>query len=388
MFDIKTEVEQLRNYMIEIRQRFHQYPELAQQEYRTTAMIIEELLKLQIPYKKLNPTGVVGYLGKEGGKAVALRADIDGLSVVEETGHSYASKIPGQMHACGHDGHITGLLGAAAILKKYEAHLNGRVKLIFQPAEENSAGANFIMDQGILDDVEEIFGVHIFSDLEAGTVSIEPGPRMAATDHFTITLTGKAGHAAKPHQCIDTTVAAAALVLNLQTIISRRMNPIEDAVLTIGRLESGTAYNIISGKAVLEGTVRTFSVETEQMIKESIIQVAKDTARLYGAEAKVDYPKSTHPPLINDEEIANRVYQGAKKVFSPEDLRPVSKIMLGEDFANYLKQTKGAFAFVGGGNAQKGIMYPNHHNKFDFDEEALLNASKIYIIYIINTIWC
>ena len=166
------------------------------------------------------------------------------------------------------------------------------------------------------------------------------------------------------------------------------MNPIEDAVLTVGRLESGTAYNVISGKAVLEGTVRTFSVETEQMIKESIIQVAKDTAKLYGAKAVVDYPPSTHPPLINDLEIARRVYEGAKKVFLPENLKPVPQIMLGEDFANYLIKTKGAFAFVGGGKTSKGKQYPNHHNRFDFDNEALLNASKIYIIYIINTIWC
>ncbi|MCI5951472.1 MAG: amidohydrolase [Anaerostipes sp.] len=388
MLDIHKEIGELESELIHLRERFHQYPELACREKKTTEMIIEELIRLHIPYERLEPTGVVGYLGKRRGKTVALRADIDGLAVTEETGLSFQSKISGQMHACGHDGHITGLLGAAAVLKKYEEHLDGWVKLIFQPAEENSKGANLVISQGIMEDVDEIFGVHIFSDLESGRISIDSGPRMAATDHFTITLTGRAGHAAKPHQCIDTTVVAAALVMNLQTIVSRRMNPIEDAVLTVGRLESGTAYNVISGKAVLEGTVRTFSVETEQMIKESIIQVAKDTAKLYGAKAVVDYPPSTHPPLINDLEIARRVYEGAKKVFLPENLKPVPQIMLGEDFANYLIKTKGAFAFVGGGKTSKGKQYPNHHNRFDFDNEALLNASKIYIIYIINTIWC
>lgn len=386
--DVNYEVGAFYEEIKSLRRKFHQYPELALQEDKTTDMIIEELEKLKIPYQRCVPTGVIGFLGKAGGRTVALRADIDGLAVEEQTGLAYASKNPGKMHACGHDGHITGLLGAAMVLKKYEDHLSGRIKLIFQPAEENSRGANLMIDQGVLEDVDEIFGVHIFSDLEAGRISIEPGPRMAATDHFAITLTGKAGHAAKPHQCIDTTVAAAALVMNLQTVISRRIDPIDDAVLTIGRLESGTAYNVISGKAVLEGTVRTFSEETEQRIKESIIQIAEDTAKLYGTGVEVNYPPSTHPPLINDQEIAQRVYAEAEKVFPPESLLPVPKIMLGEDFANYLKKTKGAFAFIGGGKKFDGKNYPNHHNKFDFEEEALLNASKIYIIYIISTIWC
>lgn len=386
--DVNYEVGIFYEEIKSLRRKFHQYPELAEQEKKTTEMIIEELEKLKIPYQRCVPTGVVGFLGKPSGKTVALRADIDGLAVEEQTGLSYASKNTGKMHACGHDGHITGLLGAAMVLKRHEEHLNGSVKLIFQPAEENSRGADLMIEQGILEDVDEIFGVHIFSDLEAGRVSIEPGPRMTATDHFAITLTGKAGHAAKPHQCIDTTVAAAALVMNLQTVISRRIDPIDEAVLTIGRLESGTAYNVISGKAVLEGTVRTFSEETEQCIKESIIQMAEDTAKLYGTGVEVNYPPSTHPPLINDQEIAQRVYAEAKKVFPSESLLPVPKIMLGEDFANYLKKTKGAFAFIGGGKKSDGKSYPNHHNKFDFEEEALLNASKIYIIYIISTIWC
>ncbi|MDO4943360.1 MAG: amidohydrolase [Lachnospiraceae bacterium] len=380
--DIRQEVEQILESLIQLRQKFHRYPEVALHETLTTQMIIEELQKLRIPYECLKPTGVVGFLGMKEGRVVALRADIDGLAVAEETGLPFASEHPGCMHACGHDGHIAALLGAAKILKKYEEEIDGQIRLIFQPAEEISAGADLVIEQGYLNGVDEIFGVHIFSDIPVDCVSIKAGPRMAATDHFTITLTGKSGHAAKPHQCVDTTVAAAALVMNLQTIISRRLNPIEDAVVTVGRLSSGTAYNVISGQAVLEGTVRTFSVETENQIKKWIIQIAEDTAKLYGAKADIDYPESLHPPLINNERIALRVYDQAKEIFCEEQLSGVPKIMLGEDFANYQKKIPGVFAFVGGGRTDGSVNYLNHHGKFDFDDKALFYAVKLHLVYI------
>lgn len=380
--NISQEVEKIQEELVLLRQKFHQYPETALQEKITTRMIREELEKDGIAYDCVDPTGVVAYLGNGTGKTVALRADIDGLLVVEETGLCFASANPGRMHACGHDGHIAGLLGVAKVLKKFESGLNGRIKLIFQPAEENSSGAKAVIDQGYLNDVEEIFGLHIFSDLPSGCVSIEGGARMAATDHFSITITGKSGHAAKPHQCVDATVAAAALVMNLQTILSRRLDPLDDAVLTIGRLQSGTAYNIISGEAVLEGTVRTFSVETEHKIKEMIIQISNDTAHLYGAKAKVDYPGSMHPPLINDAQIAKRIYRKAESVFAPEQLITVPKIMLGEDFANYQTKVPGVFAFVGGGKTDGSENFPNHHSKFDFTDEALISAVKLHLTYV------
>lgn len=385
--DINREIEQIQNEIRALRQQFHRCPELACEEYKTTEMIIAELDKLQIPYERINPTGVVGYVGKKDGKVVALRADIDGLPVQEETGLSYASEHIGKMHACGHDGHITGLLGVAHILKKYEQNLTGLVKLIFQPAEENAVGANLVIEQGFLDDVEEVFGVHIFSDIPVGQISIESGPRMASTDKFMIQLYGKSGHAAKPHLCADATVAAAAIVMNLQTIISRRINPLDDAVLTIGRLQSGTAYNVISGEAILEGTVRTFSVETEKYMKDLLIQTVEQTASIYGTKAIIDYPDSAHPPLFNDVEIANRVFEEAKQIFPQKALRSLPKLMLGEDFANYQKKAKVAFAFVGGGKCDGSTNYLNHHSHFDFDEEALYNAAKMHLLYIKSTIY-
>ncbi len=392
--NVNQEVEAIRDYIIATRRKFHQCPELGMEEFETTRLISEELDALGIPYDRFEPTGLVGYLGPREQMSlpdihtVALRADIDGLLVEEMTGLSFASKNPGKMHACGHDGHITGLLGAAKILKQYEDTIIDAgyvVKLIFQPSEENALGATTIIKQGCLDQVEEIFGIHIFSDIPVGQVSIEAGPRMAATDRFRITIYGKAGHAAKPHQCADATMAAAALAMNLQTIISRKLNPIDAAVLTIGRLESGTAYNVISGQAVLEGTVRTFSVETEEMVKDAMIAMADLTAQMYGCSAEVDYPKSLHGPLINDVAIAERVRKEAKQYFSKEILSYIPQIMLGEDFANYLEHVPGAFAFVGGGKLQEEN-FLNHHNRFDFDEESLLIASKVYILYIISTI--
>ena len=384
--NIREEVESIKAQVLEWRALFHQYPELAQQEYKTTQLIEEILTELQIPWEQMESTGVIGYLGERGGKTVALRADIDGLVVKEETGLPFSSKIPGQMHACGHDGHIAGLLAAAKILKKYEKDIKGCIKLIFQPAEENSAGANLVMDQGHLDDVEEIFGIHIFSDIPSGVVSVEAGPRMAATDHFTITIHGKAGHAAKPHQCIDATIVAAALVMNLQTILSRRMDPLEDGVLTIGKLESGTAYNVISGKAVLEGTVRTFTMEAEEQVRTLVTQMAHDTAKMYGATAEVDYPLPMHPSLINDEAVAERMQPLLQEWFSEEERQKVPKLMLGEDFTNYLQRIPGVFAFVGGGKPGETI-YPNHHNKFDFTEEALTHSAMLHLVYALSTIF-
>ncbi len=398
MFEILKEVDEIRDWIIATRQQFHQCPELGMQEIETTKMIAAHLDELGIPYDRFEPTGLVAYLGAvnvgnvhrflEGTRTVALRADIDGLLVEEQTGLPFASKIPGQMHACGHDGHITGLLGAARILKAHESEIVAAgyvVKLIFQPSEENALGARKIIEQGCLDGVEEIFGVHIFSDIPVGQVSIEAGPRMAATDRFKIRLIGKSGHGAKPHECVDATIAAAALAMNLQTIISRRLNPIEPGVLTIGRLQSGTAYNVISGEAVLEGTVRTFSVETEEMVKQQLIAMAEMTASMYGCDVEVEYPDSLHGPLINDSSIAKRVKDAATSYFGEEAMGYIPQMMLGEDFANYLEKVPGVFAFVGGG--KPGVEnFLNHHNRFDFDEESLIIASKVYIIYIISTI--
>ena len=332
-----------------------------------------------ISYKPLYPTGIVAEIGK-GMEAAALRADIDALKVEEETGCSFGSEHQGYMHACGHDGHAAILLGTAGILKKHEKELSKKVFLVFQPAEETAQGAKLVLESGLLEDVKEIFGLHIFSGIEAGKISLEAGPRMAATDWFSIDIRGKSGHAGKPHLCTDASVIAAATVMNLQTIVSRNTDPLDSAVVTVGKMTSGTARNVISGSARIEGTVRTFSEETERMVKERVIEIAAGTAGQLGGEAAVDYPPSSHPPLVNGESTVERAMRGAGKIFSEKDFVHVPPMMLGEDYSNYLKTIPGAFAFVGGGKDQ----FPNHHSRFDMDEKALESGVKLMLAYVME----
>ena len=247
-------IEERKEEYVRLRRQFHRIPELGFEEKKTTGAICEYLSRLGIQPLPLEPTGVIGYIGPEKGFTIGLRADIDGLPVKECTGKPYQSEHPGMMHACGHDGHIAGLLGAAAILKEIEDQLTVRVKLIFQPSEENTLGAKRIIGQGVLEDVNAIFGLHLFSDMQTGVISIEEGPRMAQTDRFVINFYGKSGHAGKPHQCVDATVMASDFVMSVQTIVAREINPVEGAVVTIGSFHSGTQYNIISGQATIEGT--------------------------------------------------------------------------------------------------------------------------------------
>ncbi|MDO4977711.1 MAG: M20 family metallopeptidase [Eubacteriales bacterium] len=292
LFELRKKEEEY----CKIRRHFHKIPELGLKEYKTTDGICEILESLGIHPIPLEPTGLVAYIGPENAPTIALRADIDALAVTEETGLPYASEHVGYMHACGHDGHLTGLIGAAEYLKKMEEDLTCRVKLIFQPSEENTLGAKTVIAQGVMEDVDAIFGIHLFSDIPYGTISVEPGPRMAQTDRFTITFEGKGGHAGKPHLCVDSTVLAAEFVLAAQTIVSRQVNPVDAAVVTIGSLHSGTQYNIISPKAVLEGTCRSFHIETARLLKESIERKASAIAMSYGAEFSIDYDFGSHPP--------------------------------------------------------------------------------------------
>lgn len=380
--DIRKEILEQEDHIIQLRRQFHQYPELGMEEYKTSAGIKEELTRLQIPWEGFGETGVAGYIGsREKGKTIALRADMDALKIEERTGVSYASKIPGMMHGCGHDGHIASLLGAAAFLKAHESELNGMVKLIFEPSEENCRGANLVCASGILDGVDSIFGLHIFTDMEYGQISIEPGERMATTDIFHIRLTGKSGHAGKPHQCIDATVAGAALVMGLQTLVSRELNPLSAAVVSVGHFESGHQYNVVSGEALLDGTVRSFAKEDRQLLEQGIWRMTEEISRAYRVTAEIDYQPSLHPAVINDKTDTEIALRGAKRIFGEESFVSIPKIFLGEDFSIYQTKIPGTFAFVGGGNKEKGLIYPNHHDKFNIDERVLADGACLHAVY-------
>ena len=276
--DIIKETKLIGNYLISLRKDFHKHPELGMEEYRTSKRIKEELDKIGVKYEDGIKTEVVATIGSGEEKVIALRADMDALRIQENTGVRYESQNKGLMHACGHDAHMAALLGAAMILKKYEENLQGKVVLIFQSAEECSSGAKLISEHGYIDDVDEIFGLHVFGDIECGKISIEEGPRMAASNKFTIKIIGKSGHAGKPHQCIDATVACAAIVMNLQSIVSREIDPLNSAVVTIGHIKSGETHNIISGEAIIQGTIRSFNATTTKHIQNSIKRIAYGTA--------------------------------------------------------------------------------------------------------------
>ena len=382
--------EQLRKKVSErktmIREWYHQYhriPELGMEEKETTQQICKHLEEMGITPIRLDPTGVTAYIGPQNAYTIGLRADIDGLFVTEETGLPFQSQHPGKMHACGHDGHIAGLLGAASILKELEEELTVRVKLIFQPSEENVQGARSLLSQGILNGVDEIFGLHLFSDIETGCISIEPGPRMAQTDRFAVRLTGKGGHAGKPHQCIDATVMAAELILSLQTIVAREIDPLQGAVITVGSLRSGTQYNVISQEACLEGTCRSYTKEVADRLHESICRKANAIAEAYGGNAEISYEQESHPPVYNDPVLTDRIAKEAEQLLEDRKLIHTNALMLGEDFSWYQKQIPGVFAFVGCKKSE-GKSYLNHHPKFEINEEALSDGVFLHLAAVFS----
>lgn len=379
--DIRRETEELRNYVVNLRKHFHMNPELSLEEWETSKRIKRELEEMDIPYMEVAGTGVIGILGKEG-PVIALRADMDALKIEEQTDVGYKSCVPGVMHACGHDAHTASLLGAARILKNHEEELNCTIKLLFQPAEEICRGAKMVMESGYLDHVEQMFGLHVFADIPVGYVNIEPGPRMAESDLFKITIKGRQGHAGKPQQCVDATVTAAATIMNLQQIVSRETNPIDSAVVNIGHLVSGTVRNAVAGSAFMEGTVRTFSRAEGKRIAAAVRRVAMGTAAAYHATADVEYVLAAHPAVDNDAEVAEIAFAGARKAFEEDAFIEVPKMMLGEDFSVYQQRIPGAFAFVGAGNEEMGRAYPNHHEKFNIDERAVTNSVMLYVAYV------
>ena len=376
--DINQEAYTIKQEVIEFRRALHRCPETAFHETMTMEYIREHLEEWEISYKIFDPSGIIAVVGNGKKDAIALRADMDALEVEEETGLEFASLNHGCMHACGHDGHTAILLATAKILKKHEDELDRRVYLVFQPAEETAEGAKFMLRTGILDRVKHIYGVHIFNGIPSGKISLEAGPRMAATNWLAIHIYGRSGHAGKPHEGIDAALAASSLVMNLQSIISRNLNPLDAAVLTIGKIEAGTARNVIAGEAKLEGTVRTFSRQAQEMIEDRVKEMAKACEQMYGVDVTVDFQPSSHQALVNDPEVVEEVMKHTGEVFDPSEFVHVPAMMLGEDFANYLEEMDGCFAFIGGGDHPA-----NHHGKFDFDEEALLSGVRLMLTFVI-----
>lgn len=360
----------LQAWTVAVRRHLHAHPELSHEEVETARFVRSHLEAWGVETMAYGNNHVIGYVrGARPGPTVALRADLDALPVQEETGLPYASTRPGIMHACGHDGHTAILLTAARILAERRAELAGTVKFIFQHAEEAvPGGARFLVEQGVLDDVDVIFGLHLWQSQPKGTVGVKAGPLMAAADKFTVRIQGRGGHGSMPHETVDPVVVAAAVIQSLQTVVSRNVSPLEPAVVSVGSVQAGEGYNVIPDSATLAGTVRTFREPVRHLIAERLRRVVDGVCAAHGATAEVAYAFGD-PAVINDAAMADLVRRVAEQVVGPERVVEAEPSMGGEDFAYYLQQRPGCYFFIG----MNGEMarYPHHHPRFTIDEAVL-----------------
>jgi len=381
---IKKDIEKITPDLIAWRRDFHQHPEIAYQEFRTSKVIRNFLEELGLEVQKMAKTGLRAVLaGKSSGPTVALRADMDALPLQEKGKKEYISQNPGATHACGHDGHMAILMGVAQILVNRKNDLPGNVVFLFQPSEElPPGGAQPMVEDGALDGVDAVFGLHLWQALPTGSLGIVAGPMMAQSDNFLLTVKGKAGHGSMPHTAVDPIYAASQLVVNLQSIVSRNNDPLKPLVISLGTIQGGTIYNIIPESVDLKGTVRTFQPDVQTMAKKRIQEIAEKTCEAMGAKAEFVYEEG-YPPLINPQAMVDFVIDIAKDILGEDKIAPFSPIMGGEDFAYFLQKIPGAFFFLGMGDGQEA---PHHHPEFDLDEKALplgtLLLSEIALEYL------
>ncbi|MBG9977286.1 amidohydrolase [Facklamia tabacinasalis] len=370
--------------MIAFRRELHQYPELSMEEYETTKRIARELDKVGLSYKFMEPTGLVGEIvGGKPDRTVLLRADIDALPIYEVTRDlEYCSKNDGVMHACGHDTHASMLLTALKALNKEKADLQGTVRFVFQPSEENGQGALKMIEQGVTEGADNVFGIHIQSGVRTGVVMCPEGEMMASHDLLTVNFTGKGGHAARPEKCVDAAVMASSFVMNAQAVVAREMSPIESVVVTIGKMEVGDRFNVIAERAHLEGTVRTFNPVTREKAETALKRYAQAVASMYGGTVEFGYQHVTQP-VSNDVASAQRVQGLASEFFGEENVVKQGKTTGGEDFSFYMVNggLPGAFAVVGAQSDDEATHYEHHHNKFNVDEAALKNGARVMAEY-------
>lgn len=383
--DIKQRAGEIKDYIIEMRRHLHMNPELSFEEFATTDFIAGELTGLGIPYQRFEGTGLVGWVqGRGEGPCVGLRADLDALNVTEATGAAYQSKTPGKMHACGHDAHAAMLLGAAKILNEAKDSFNGKIALIFQPGEELAAGAKKIIPQGDwFSQVDNFFGIHIWSLMPSGKVSVEAGPRMAAGDIFEIKIKGKSGHASMPHQGTDALLIASHMVVNLQSIVSRETNPMEPLVISVGTIKAGTRFNVIADEAFLDGTTRYFSRELGKTIVPSMERIVKGTAEMFNATAELNY-RFISPPVINEAGSSKIAAGAAAKIMGEDAVVTESMTTGGEDFSNYIETKPGCFALLGSADPAKGTDFPHHSAQFNVDEDVLPHGAGLYAQYALD----
>jgi amidohydrolase len=363
--------EHLFNWMVEVRRALHRQPELAFEEVETAKRLMAELDILGIPYNYAGPgSGVIGRLGCDTPDAptFALRADMDALPGAENTDLPFASTIEGKMHACGHDAHMTMVLGAAALLKASPPPCN--VLFVFQPAEEKGGGARTVVQSGVLDDVRAIFGAHVTHHYRVGEIMVAEGTITAQSDRFRIDIRGRGGHGARPHEATDAVVVAGLLITTIQTLVSREINPVFPSVVTVGMVHAGTAPNVIAEEAYLEGSIRTTLPEVRDIIHRGLARMAKAMGELHNAEVKLDITPG-YPPVVNTKQEAAIAHRAAEAIVGREGLMAIDHPSMGsEDFAFYLEKMPGCYVRFGARRSETEYI-PLHSPEFDINEEVL-----------------
>lgn len=377
--------EEIDNYVVELRRYFHRHPELSHKEFKTSKKIQEELSRLGVSYTHCGKgPGIKAVIkGEKPGKTFMLRADMDALPVQELNDIDYKSENEGVSHACGHDCHIAVLLGAAKILSQHTKSLCGTVVLCFQPAEETVNGAQEMIEGGILDGVDACFGLHVWSEVPAGKVSVPPGPRMASDDLFHITVKGKGGHGAMPETAIDALFVGCEIATDLQSIISREISPKDTAVITCGTFHAGTGANVIAETAKISGTVRTFNPDVRAGMEDRIRRITSSIAEAHKATAEVEYSYEVGP-LVNSPKISALAEKSAEEIFGKDALFDYAGTMCSEDFSLYLEHIPGAFAFVGINNNACDACWPQHSGHYQVDENVLGKSSIFMALTALN----
>lgn len=377
--DFKKEATALFDEMVRLRRDFHRHPELGFEETRTSGIVVERLQALGLEVQPgIGQTGVVGILeGKEDGPTVMLRFDMDALPIQEESDVSFISRNPGVMHACGHDGHVTMGLTLAKIMAQYRDQIHGRLKFVFQPAEEGLGGAFAMIADGVLDNPrpDVTFAMHVWTPEPYGRVRVVSGPCMSSSSVFTLTVQGRGGHGAAPHLAIDPVLAAAQIVSALQSIVSRNIDPQESVVVSIGQFIAGTTFNVIPDRALLKGTVRSYNNELHRQIYRRILEMATKMADAYSCTATMETIAIVQA-VVNAEDPTAVVYDAAAKIIGAENISD-RRTMASEDMGFFLDEIPGCYFFIGARNEEKGYTYPHHHPRFNFDERAMIDGVAI-----------
>lgn len=378
MIYIKKDLINIKEEVILTRRELHKIPEVGFEEKKTSSFIVKKLKEYGIEvYENIAKTGVVGYLkGSAGEKTIAFRADMDALTIEEETNLPYRSKHEGMMHACGHDAHMGVVLGLAKYLSMNKEKLRDNIVFLFQPAEEGPGGAEPMIEDGVIEKfcIDKIIGLHVYPEIEEGRIGCKKGAMMAQTGEFDIDIYGESGHGAIPQKAKDSIVIAANLISSYQTIVSRSIDPVKGAVLTMGKMYSGERRNIIAASARLEGTLRAFHEDVYIKMKERMIEIAKGIEKMYDCKIEITF-RDMYPAVNNDDDLVENLIRAVGR----ENIDFVDPQMIAEDFSYFQKKIPGVFFFLGVRNEKEGAIYPLHNCRFNFHEDVLLTGIQVYV---------